>query len=235
YVETSPKRVRVFFNGACIVDTTAAKLVWEHAHYPVYYFPVHGVASQYLQQGAGQDDGVTVYDVVVDDKCAEGAVTTQAQLEGLLKIAPGTQKGAFRWLEEEWELKGHPRDPYKRVDVLPSSRHVRVEVDGVEVADSREPRLLFETHLITRYYIPRADVRADLLVDSQLTTYCPYKGTASYYNVKLPDGRKAENVVWYYPEPYPECADVKGCVAFYDEKVDVWVDGEKVPRPKTPF
>ncbi|TFK49968.1 DUF427-domain-containing protein [Heliocybe sulcata] len=233
YVETSPKRVRVFFNDTCIADSRAAKLVWEHGHYPQYYFPAAAISSMYLEQG--KEAGL--YDVVVGNERAEGAATKPASgpLEGLVKIAPGTQKGAFKWLEEEWELKGHPRDPYKRVDVLPSSRHVRVEVDGVEVANSHQPRLLFETHLITRYYIPRSDIRADLLEESQLTTYCPYKGTASYFNVKLPSGKTVENIVWYYPKPYPECSDVEGCVAFYDEKVDVWVDGEKVPRPETPF
>ncbi|EPQ54382.1 hypothetical protein GLOTRDRAFT_130731 [Gloeophyllum trabeum ATCC 11539] len=231
HVETSPKRVHVYFNDKCIVDTRNAKLVWEHPNYPVYYFVASDIPKEFLQEKAGTN----TYDVVVEGRRAEGAATqfTQGDLKGLIKLAASAMDA---WFEEDKQFTGHPKDPYKvRIDVLPSSRHVRVEVEGVEVANSQQPRLLFETGLITRYYIPRSDCRMDLLEPSELTTHCPYKGDANYFNVRLPNGKLVENVVWYYDSPYAECADVKGCLAFYDEKLDVWLDGEKQPRPKTPF
>lgn len=130
--------------------------------------------------------------------------------------------------------------------MLQSSRHVRVEVNGVEVANTTKPRLLFETGLRVRTYIPKTDCRMDLLEPSNLTTECPYKvcreinafqsdrltemkGVASYYSVRTPTGL-AEDVVWWYRTPQAECIEIKGFAAFYDEKVDVWVDGEKQKR-----
>ena len=135
--------------------------------------------------------------------------------------------------------------------MLQSSRHVRVEVDGVEVANTHKPRLLFETSLPVRTYIPKTDCRLDLLEPSELKTACPYKvsvpnfqshldrsliqGEASYYSVRLPDGSLAKDIVWWYLSPLAECNQIKGFAAFYDEKVDVWVDGVKQERPKTHF
>jgi uncharacterized protein (DUF427 family) len=84
-------------------------------------------------------------------------------------------------LKEDEPIYTHPRDPYTRVDILASSRHVRVDVDGVTVADSGQPRILFETGLPPRYYLPLADVRLDLLRPSATQSHCPYKGTASYW------------------------------------------------------
>ena len=128
----------------------------------------------------------------------------------------------------------HPRDPYTRVDVLASSRHVRVEVAGAVVADSRAPRILFETGLPPRYYLPLQDVRMDLLRPSDTRTGCPYKGTASYFHLEL-DGRRYEDYVWIYRYPLPESQKIAGLVAFYNERVDLWVDGVRQPRPHTKF
>jgi uncharacterized protein (DUF427 family) len=138
------------------------------------------------------------------------------------------------WFEEDEQVYVHARDPYSRVDILQSSRHVVVEIDGVKVADSVRPRLLFETGLPVRYYLPKTDVRMDLLVPTDLHTECPYKGTASYYSVDL--GRDVHaNVVWWYPAPVAESAAIAGFVCFYNEKVDITVDGEQESRPKTVF
>ena len=132
------------------------------------------------------------------------------------------------WFEEDDEVFVHPRSPYHRVDVLNSSRHVRVELDGVTVAETRRPRLLFETGLPTRYYIPPDDVRMDLLRPSEKHTQCPYKGTASYLSSET-----EEDIAWFYPEPTPEQPRIAGLIAFFNERVDIEVDGEREERPHT--
>ena len=138
------------------------------------------------------------------------------------------------WYEEDDEVFVHPRSPYHRVDVLNSSRHVRIEVDGETIADTSRPRLLFETGLPMRCYIPRADVRMELLEPSDNHTQCPYKGVASYFSVRVGD-RLHEDLVWTYPFPIPECPKIEGLLAFWDERVDVFVDGELQPRPESPW
>jgi len=132
------------------------------------------------------------------------------------------------WYEEEDEVFVHARDPHKRVDVLQSSRHVVVSVGGTVLADSRRPCLLFETGLPTRYYIPPDDVRMDLLRPSEKHTQCPYKGTASYLSSET-----EEDIAWFYPEPIPEQPRIAGLIAFFNERVDVEVDGEPEERPET--
>jgi uncharacterized protein (DUF427 family) len=136
------------------------------------------------------------------------------------------------WYEEEEQVFVHPKDPYHRVDVLDSSRHVRVTVNGEVVAETDRPVVLFETGLPPRYYIPSEDVREEALVESEKTTRCPYKGVASYYSVEAGGGRE-EDLVWYYPEPLPEVGKVGGRLCFFNEKVDLEVDGEAQERPRT--
>ncbi|KAJ8503533.1 hypothetical protein ONZ45_g10782 [Pleurotus djamor] len=240
HIEKVQKRVRVLFGGAYIVDTQAAKFVWEKPYYPTYFFPHNALDEKYLRESlnAAQSTSKKVYDVVVGDRVAEAAVTkylhgsTTPELEGLLKVTFGAMDA---WFEEDEQVFVHPKDPYKRVDVLPSSRHVRVEVNGVEVANTHSPLFLFETSLIVRTYIKKTDCRMDLLKPSDLTTQCPYKGTANYYHVQTPGNDTAENIVWWYQVPLPEVSLIKGYVSFYDEKVDVWVDGVKRERPTSPF
>ena len=135
------------------------------------------------------------------------------------------------WFEEDEEVFVHPRDPHKRVDVLPSSRHVRVEVDGQVVADTQHPSLLFETGLPTRYYIPQLDVRLDLLESSPTTTQCPYKGKAVYWSIRAGDTLH-KDLVWSYPFPIAECPKIEKLMAFYNEKLDIYVDGELQGRAK---
>jgi uncharacterized protein (DUF427 family) len=138
------------------------------------------------------------------------------------------------WFEEDEQVYTHPRDPYKRVDIVASSRNVRIELDGVTLAESSQPRILFETGLPPRYYLPKTDVRLDLLVPSDTATHCPYKGQSSYYSAPH-SPEMGKDVAWWYPTPLPESQKVAGLVAFYDEHVDVFIDGVQQDRPKTPF
>jgi uncharacterized protein (DUF427 family) len=125
------------------------------------------------------------------------------------------------WYEEDEEVFVHPRDPYHRVE---SSRHVKVRVNGEVVAETDRPRVLFETGLPPRYYIPPEDV----LLKSEKTTMCPYKGVASYWSVEA-GGERVEDLVWYYPEPIPEAAKIKGHLCFFNERADL----EEQERPRT--
>jgi len=138
------------------------------------------------------------------------------------------------WFEEDEEVFTHARDPYTRVDILPSSRHVRVEVDGVTIAESTSPRLLFETGLPVRYYLPKTHVRMDLLAPTDTVSHCPYKGEAEWWAIQTGD-ELHDDLAWSYRTPLPESQKIAGLVAFYDEKVDVYVDGVLQDRPQTKF
>jgi uncharacterized protein (DUF427 family) len=138
------------------------------------------------------------------------------------------------WLEEDEPVYVHPRNPYTRVDILASSRHIRVELDGQRLAESRSPHILFETGLPPRYYLPLSDVQMRLLRPSDLQTHCPYKGTANYWSVEI-DGTTYENLVWIYRTPLPESQKIAGYACFYNEKVDLYVDGVLQSRPRTKF
>ena len=125
-------------------------------------------------------------------------------------------------------------DPYTRVDTVHSSRHVRVEIDGVTLGETRRPMLLFETGLPIRYYIPKLDVRMDLLEPSEYVTSCPYKGVARHWSARVGD-KLAKDIVWSYPAPIPECPKIENLLSFYNEHVDLYVDGVPQDRPITPF
>jgi len=230
HIESSPRRIRVFFGGKYVVDTQKAKLVWEHKYFPVYYFDAEDLPSTYLRPSAASNKDVKPdaesYDMIVGESIAKGAVTKfiTGDVAGLVKIE---SKAMDAWFEEDEQVWNHPKDPYKRCDVLQSSRHIRVELNGVELANTHKPRLLFETGLRVRTYIPMTDCRVDLLENSTLTTECPYKGVANYHSIRLPNGQVTKDIVWWYRTPLVEVGDIKGFMAFYDEKVDVWVDGIK--------
>ncbi|KAG6900819.1 hypothetical protein C0993_000138 [Termitomyces sp. T159_Od127] len=229
-IEDSLKRVRVLFGGKYIVDSKRAKLVWQTPRYPAYFFPAENIPEAFLKL-RHRDAGVEVFDVVVGERRAPSAVTSYLaeakSLNGLFTIEFGAMDA---WFEEEEQIFVHCKDPYKRVDVLQSSRHIRVEIEGVEVANTLKPRLLYETGLRVRTYIPKTDCRMEFLEPSELHTQCPYKGEAEYYHVQIPSKKRQNDVVWWYRNPTLECAAIRGYVAFYDEKVDVWVDGEKQKR-----
>jgi uncharacterized protein (DUF427 family) len=167
---------------------------------------------------------------------AEGAArrypdSPLAALRGLVRL---DWDAMSEWLEEDEPVYTHPRDPYHRVDVLHSSRHVRVEVDGVTVADSVRPTILFETGLPPRYYLPLPDTRADLMAPTATVSHCPYKGAASYWSVDTGTGVHPD-IAWGYRAPLPESQKIAGLACFYNEKVDLYVDGELQERPRTPF
>jgi uncharacterized protein (DUF427 family) len=130
------------------------------------------------------------------------------------------------WFEEDEQVFTHPRDPYTRVDILPSSRHVWVEVGGVEIAETTKPTLVFETGLPVRYYVPRTQVRMDLLTPTETVSHCPYKGDAEYWSVRIGDELHAD-VAWSYRTPLPESQKIAGLIGFYAERVDLYVEGAK--------
>ncbi|PPQ98157.1 hypothetical protein CVT26_003203 [Gymnopilus dilepis] len=230
HIEDCQKRVRVYSNGVCLIDTKKARLVWLHNKYPAYGFIREDLPSWYLRV-ASETENEIVFDVTLGHNPKLLRVITY-YLKGPLQGIAIAKFDAFdAWFEEDEEIFVHPKDPYKRIDILQSSRHIRIEVNGIEVANTRAPRLLFETGLPVRTYIPKTDCRMDLWQPSDLTTGCPYKGNASYYNIVLSSGETFDNIVWWYPTTTLESAPIRGYVAFYDEKVDMWVDGEKQVRP----
>ncbi|MBV8889192.1 MAG: DUF427 domain-containing protein [Alphaproteobacteria bacterium] len=242
--ERSPRRVRVKVNGETIADSTDAHLLFETRHLPVYYFPKRDVRMELMRPTQHHTfcpyKGTAAYwTVAVGDRIAENAAWSYP--EPFEEVAAIKDYVAFywdrvdSWHEEDDEIFVHPRDPYKRVDVVNSSRRVRVIVGGEVVADTGNARFLFETRLPARYYIPPEDVRMDLLIPSDKVTACPYKGTARYYSVKIGD-RVFRDIVWCYPEPIPECPKIKGYLCFFNEQVDdILIDGVSVPRPVTPW
>ncbi|GAA3504909.1 DUF427 domain-containing protein [Streptomyces prasinosporus] len=243
--EPSERWVRGRRGDVTVVDSRHPVLVWEpRLPVPQYAFPRADVRTDLLRPAQdpprGARAGATVhYDLEAGGETRPNAawVFPADDLAGHIAFAwfPGTGAGLDHWYEEEEEIFVHPRDPHKRVDALPSSRHVRVEIDGTVVADTRAPVLLFETSLPTRYYVPREDVRLDLFEATSHRTRCPYKGTADQYWSWRGGGAVPPNLVWSYPDPLPAVAAIRGRLAFFDEVVDVTVDGERRERPVTPF
>ncbi|MDL4813771.1 DUF427 domain-containing protein [Actinomadura opuntiae] len=239
-IEQGGKRVRAYLGGHLVADTTTPYLVWEIPYYPTYYIPVADVRAELVEDGPGEHSpsrgDATAFTVKVDGAEAPGAALRYAEspveeLRGLVRLAWDAMDA---WFEEDEEVFVHPRNPYTRVDVLASSRHVRVEVDGVTVAESSSPRLLFETGLPVRYYLPKTHVRMDLLEHTDTATHCPYKGTAEYWSVRA-GGKVHEDLAWGYRTPLEESRKVAGLVCFYNEKVDIYVDGVLQERPKSRF
>lgn len=237
-IQPSPRWVRAYFNGVAVADSTRVLLAFEPKRLPVYWFPVEDVRTDLLTPAREQPptSGTARWNLQVGDRSAANAAWSY--------VDPGPERAALAghvafywnrldaWFEEDDEVFVHPRDPYSRVDVLHSSRHVRVELDGQLLAESRRPRLLFETGLPTRYYLPKQDVQMDLLQPSTTTTRCPYKGIASYWSVRVGE-TVMPDLVWSYPAPIPECAKIENLLCFFNEHVDITIDGELQPRPKT--
>jgi uncharacterized protein (DUF427 family) len=238
-VEVGPKRVRAYLGGEVVADTTSPRLVWEIPYYPAYYFPVDDVRMELLtptdhtQHSPSRGDA-RYFSVKGGDRVAENAawIYPDSPVEELRQLVRFDWEAMDAWFEEDEEVYVHPRDPYKRVDILASGRHVEVIVDGVKVADSHQPRLLFETGLPTRYYLPQTDLRPDLLRPSSTTTRCPYKGTAEYWSVEV-NGIVHDDLVWVYRTPTLESAKIAGLACFFNERVDLYVDGVLQERPRT--
>jgi uncharacterized protein (DUF427 family) len=256
--EPIDKRIRATLGGATVIDTTRALLVWEPRRVvPTYAVPEADLDAEVVAGEAGATgDGMGVGAIampqlgdrpVLDPSIPFSVRSTEG--EPLLVRRDGAQAEAFRaadadldgyrivdfdgfdeWFEEDERNVGHPRDPFHRIDIVHGSRHVVVTVAGEVVADSRAPALLFEPPIPPRYYLPREDVRTDLLAPSDTRTFCAYKGEASYLSLAgEPD------VAWYYPAPLREAAEVTDRIAFFNERVDIDVDGSRLERPVTPW
>ena len=234
--EPSLRWVRVEFNGQFVADSKRPILVWPKGHMITYYFPIKDVRMDWLEPVREGGDGKVYYDVKVGDRTAEAAAWSypdpapdQEPLRGFITFKWNKMD---HWYEEEEEVFVHPRDPYHRVDSVASSRHIKVVVEGVTVAETRRPYLLFETKLPVRYYIPQEDINMALLEPSRAVTSCPYKGDASYWSIKIGD-QLYRNYVWAYLDPIPESLKIKGLLSFFNEKVEIYVDGELEEQPET--
>lgn len=238
-VEPVPRRVRGYVGAELVFDTNAARYVWEVPYYPQYYIPLRDV-----RPGLLRDDGrpqkvqfgpSRVFSVVAGSRTAESAARVFGDGDGPVAGLVKFEWDALTWFEEDEPIYGHPRNPYARVDALRSHRHVAIELDGVSLADTHSPVMLFETGLPTRYYIDRTDIAFEHLEPSGTQTLCPYKGvTSGYWSVRTDHGVHAD-LAWTYQTPLPAVAAIANMVAFYNEKVDITVDGVQMSRPKTHF
>ena len=239
--EPARRRVRVLADGVWVGDSDAAVLLFEHGFTPRWYLPVDDVRSDLLRPNGRITDTLgrgpaRWYDLHV----AAGVIVDAAwdhpspppdcpALDGLISFEWNLMDA---WFEEDDQAFVHPRDPYTRVDVLSSSRHVTVHLDGVAIADTTRPMVLLETTAPNRYYIHPLDIDRSLLVPSDSFTWCPYKGKASYWHVRIGDALHRD-VLWGYPEPFTAVQKITNHLCPFNEFVDIRVDGRLLDRPQT--
>jgi uncharacterized protein (DUF427 family) len=210
HIEPVPRRIRAMLGDRWILDTTDALYVWEWPNYPQYLIPERDTVVGALPEGSFQPH----------------------DQDGYLRI---DWEAVDAWFEEDEQVFVHPRNPFARVDAIRSSRRVRIELDGIVLAESAAPVMVFETGLPTRHYLERATVDFEHMEPSGTVTECPYKGrTSAYWSVRTPE-RVHEDLAWSYDFPTRQLLPIAGLVAFYDERVDLFVDGEPQERPKTHF
>lgn len=215
HVEAVPRRVRARIGTAVIADSISAVYLWEHPYYPAFYLPIGDIDPAAL---AELDEAGHVH--------REDSVPEHVRLDW---------DAVDAWFEEDEQVYVHPRSPFVRVDALRSTRTVRVELDGLVLAESSAPVLLFETGLPTRYYVDRTAVRWEHLVTSDTQTPCPYKGrTSDHWSIRVGD-EVHDDLAWSYDYPTPAAAQIAGMVAFYNEKVDIVLDDVALRRPRTKF
>jgi uncharacterized protein (DUF427 family) len=241
HIEPAPRRVRAFLGGQLVLDTTRALYVWEWPYFPQYYIPAADVNAdllvdeehpQRLSRGTAQRHGLRAGDI---SRPGSARLYTGDALEGLAGTIRFDWEALDSWFEEDEEVFVHPRNPYARVDALRSTRTVRVELNGQVLAESGSPVMVFETALPTRYYLNRTEVNFAHLVPSDTVTSCPYKGTTSgYWSVRLGEETFGD-LAWAYDFPTRQLAPIAGLISFYNEKVDLFVDGEQLTRPTTHF
>jgi uncharacterized protein (DUF427 family) len=232
-----PQRIRATFAGETVVDSTDAKLLHETKHLPVYYFPRDDVRMDLLEPSektshCPHKGDARYWSLHVDSRTApDVAWAYDEPLEPASFLRGHVAfywRGLDEWFAEAEQLHGHPRDPYTRIDIYRTTRRVRVLLGGEEVADSVRAKMLFETGLPPRYYFPPDDVRLDLLEPSPKLTRCAYKGVASHFHALGHD-----DVAWTYPDPQHDAEPVRDLIAFYNERVDIELDGEQAERPST--
>jgi uncharacterized protein (DUF427 family) len=257
--EPTAKRVRASLAGNAVVDTLHAYLIWEPRRItPIFAVPEAELLAELVTAGGSEAEvperGVTLSadaPSLLDPRTAFGRHTTPGEEFDVVTATATAQGAAFRpddpdlagyvildfgafdWLEDDEEIIGHPRDPFHRVDIRASSVKVEVALDGVTLASTNGAQLLYETMLPVRYYIPPEDVRLDLMEESPKRTVCPYKGEARYWTYPGPEGGR--NVAWSYDRRYRDAAQIHGLVSFFNERVDVSVDGVLQARPVTPW
>lgn len=241
HVEPAPRRVRATLGGEVIFDSMRARYVWEWEHYPQYYIPLADVERRFLmdenheqrlRQGKSRRHGLLAGGV---DRPGTVRVFGDDAIDGVAGTARFDWDALDAWYEEDEQIFVHPRNPYVRVDALRSHRHVRVSLAGTTLADTATPVLVFETGLPTRYYIDRTDVDFGHLVPADTQTACPYKGvTTAYWSVRTGD-EVHDDLAWSYDFPTRQLLPITGLVAFYNERVDIDVDGVRLARPRTHF
>jgi uncharacterized protein (DUF427 family) len=220
HIELSPRRVRAYFANQLLVDSEKVLLVFETRRPPIYWFPIEDVRMDLMAPkaaAAGSDSRTMRWRSNKGGRVEENLAWNYTEPTGALAPLMGHialyWNAVDRWFEEDEEVFVHPRDPYTRVDTVHSSRHVRVEIDGHVVAETNRPVLLYETGLPTRYYIPKLDVRMDLLEPTDTVTHCPYKGAATYWSLRVGD-KTYTDFVWAYPRPIPEIPKIENLLCF---------------------
>jgi uncharacterized protein (DUF427 family) len=241
HIEPVPRRIRAVLGGQVVLDTQRALYVWEWPPYPQYYIPVADVApgvlvdeqhEQKLHRGTARRHALQAGDV---SRPGAARVYGDDAMKGLAGTARFEWDALDAWYEEDEQVFVHPRNPYSRVDALRSTRTARIELDGLVLAESSSPVLVFETGLPTRYYLNRTEVNFDRLGPSPTVTACPYKGTTSGYWSVRAGGTLHKDLAWAYDFPTRQLQPIAGLVAFYNEKVDVILDGQRLDRPVTHF
>jgi uncharacterized protein (DUF427 family) len=236
-----PQRIRVMFAGETVVDTLRAKLLHETGHLPVYYFPQADVRDGVLVRSEKRTHcplkgDASYWSLRVGSRIVPDAVWAYEEpIESASFLREHVAlywHAADEWFVEDAQAFGHPRDPYHRIDVYPTTREVCVLLEGVLVARSLRAKMLVETGHPPRWYLPLDDVDVDRLVPSETKTRCAYKGSASYWHVSV-DERLHEDVFWWYPEPQHDAEPVRGLVSFFAERADLELDGEPAERPST--
>lgn len=240
-IEPAPRRVRGYLGDALVFDTTAARYVWEVPYYPQYYIPLDDVRVELLVKereaqpspvGTVEGHALRVGDV---ERTRAARVVTESPLDGVAGTVRFEWTALDAWFEEDERVFVHPRNPYSRVDAVRSRRSVRVEIGGVCVAESDAPVMVFETGLPTRYYLDRTAIDFAHLVPSDMVTACPYKGTTSGYWSAQIGADEHTDIAWTYDFPTLQVQQIAGLVAFYNEKVDLFIDGTGIERPQTRF
>lgn len=240
-VEPVPRRIRGYVGGVLAVDTVRALYVWEWENYPQYYIPSADVRPgtlvdeghvQQTRRGVVRRQGLRLGDVA---RPGVARLVTDSPIEGLNGTVRFEWDALDSWFEEDEQVFVHPRNPYVRVDALRSARHVSIEVEGLVLAESTSPVMVFETGLPTRYYVARTEVRFERLIPTATVTECPYKGRTTGYWSVLAGETVHPDLAWSYDFPRPQLAPIAGLIAFYNEKVDIVLDGVRLERPTTHF